>query len=128
MIDYLKIPSPCYVIDEERFRKNLSLIKHVADESGAEIILAFKGFAMWGVFDILKKFIRGAAASSVHEARLCNEKIGSRAHTYSPAYKWDEFESVLKYSSHITFNSLNQYEKYSDILKKYSEIPQFLMY
>jgi carboxynorspermidine decarboxylase len=68
-IDYNKIPSPCYVIDEERFRKNLSLIKHVSDESGAEIILAFKGFAMWGVFPILKEYISGAAASSLDEAQ-----------------------------------------------------------
>ena len=64
MIDYNKVPSPCYVIDEERFRKNLSLIKHVSDESGAEIILAFKGFAMWGVFPVLREYISGAAASS----------------------------------------------------------------
>ncbi|HBE40530.1 MAG TPA: carboxynorspermidine decarboxylase, partial [Bacteroidales bacterium] len=71
MINYQIIPSPCFVIDEERFRSNLSLIKYVADESGAEIILAFKGFAMWGVFDIVKEYISGAAASSVHEARLC---------------------------------------------------------
>lgn len=97
------------------------MIKHVADESGVEIILAFKGFAMWGVFDILKEYITDAAASSVHEARLCYEKIGSRAHTYMPVYKGTEFESVLKYSSHITFNSLKQYEQYSNILKQYSE-------
>jgi carboxynorspermidine decarboxylase len=120
VIDYLKIPSPCYVIDEERFRKNLSLIKHVSDESGAEIILAFKGFAMWGVFPVLRKFISGAAASSADEARLCFEEIGSPAHTYSPVFKADDFESVLKYSSHVTFNSLSQFRKYSDILKKHS--------
>lgn len=117
-INYNIVPSPCYVIDEERFRKNLSLIKHVAAESGAEIILAFKGFAMWGVFDILKAYVRGAAASSVHEARLCFEEIGSVAHTYSPVYKEDEFSEVLKYSSHVTFNSLSQYKKYSGILGK----------
>lgn len=118
MIDYYKVPSPCYVIDEERFRKNLSLIKHVADESGAEIILAFKGFAMWGVFPILKEYISGAAASSVNEARLCFEEIGSPAHTYSPVYKKNEFESIVKYSSHITFNSLQQYEKYYGFIKQ----------
>jgi carboxynorspermidine decarboxylase len=112
-IDYSKIPSPCYVIDEERFRKNLSLIKHVSDESGAEIILAFKGFAMWGVFPILKEYISGAAASSVDEARLCFEEIGSPAHSYSPVYKMNVFNSILKYSSHVTFNSLAQYKKYS---------------
>jgi len=111
-IDYNLIPSPCFVIDEERFRRNLSLIKHVADESGAEIILAFKGFAMWGVFDILREYISGAAASSVHEARLCFEEIGSPAHTYSVVFKEEEFPSILKYSSHITFNSIRQYRKY----------------
>ena len=118
-IDYNKVPSPCYVIDEERFRNNLSLIKHVADESGAEIILAFKGFAMWGVFPILREYISGAAASSVDEARLCFEEIGSPAHTYSPAYKTDDFDSLLKYSSHITFNSLAQFRKYSTELQNH---------
>ena len=117
-INYNILPSPCYVIDEERFRKNLDLIRHVSDESGAEIILAFKGFAMWGVFPIVKEYISGAAASSVYEARLCFEEIGSPAHTYSPAYKESEFPAILKYSSHITFNSLNQYSKYSNLLQK----------
>jgi carboxynorspermidine decarboxylase len=120
-IDYNILPSPCYVIDEARFRENLALIKHVSTESGAEIIVAFKGFAMWGVFPILKKYVSGAAASSVDEARLCYEEIGSRAHTYSPVYKKDDFKSILKYSSHITFNSLNQYRKYSDELQKHSK-------
>lgn len=117
MIDYSKIPSPCYVIDEERFRKNLSLIKYVADESGAEIILAFKGFAMWGVFPILKEYVSGAAASSPDEARLCFEEIGSPAHTYSPVYSNSGFQDILKYSSHITFNSLAQYQKFSNLVK-----------
>lgn len=117
-VDYSVLPSPCYVIDEERFRKNLSLIKHVSDESGAEIILAFKGFAMWGVFPILREYIAGAAASSVDEARLCFEEIGSPAHTYSPVYKELDFNSILQYSSHVTFNSLAQYGKFSNKIKK----------
>ena len=118
-INYNKIPSPCYIIDEDRFRKNLSLIKHVSDESGAEIILAFKGFAMWGVFPIMREYISGAAASSVDEARLSFEEIGSPAHTYSPVYKTGDFNNLLGYSSHITFNSLEQYRKYSSILQNY---------
>lgn len=120
-IDYSKIPSPCYVIDEERFRKNLSLIKYVSDESGAEIILAFKGFSMWGVFPILREYISGAAASSPDEARLCYEEIGSQAHTYSPVFKSNDFQSIMKCSSHITFNSLNQYYKFSSELEKSSK-------
>jgi carboxynorspermidine decarboxylase len=120
-VDYNIIPSPCYVIDEERFRKNLSLIRHVADESGAEIILAFKGFAMWGVFPILREYVKGAAASSADEARLCFDEIGSPAHTYSPVYKENDFDKILQFSSHITFNSLNQYNKFSNIIKNYSK-------
>jgi len=120
-IDYSKVPSPCYVIDEDRFRKNLSLIKHVSDESGAEIILAFKGFAMWGVFPILKEYVSGAAASSADEARLCYEEIGSPAHTYSPVYKQEGFREILKYSSHVTFNSLAQYSKFSHELKSFPD-------
>lgn len=120
-IKYDILPSPCYVIDEERFRKNLSLIKHVSEESGAEIILAFKGFAMWGVFPILREYISGAAASSADEARLCFDEIGSPAHTYSPVYKESDFGSILKYSSHVTFNSIAQYDKYSAELKRYSK-------
>jgi len=118
-IDYSSIPSPCYVIDEERFRKNIELIKHVSDESGAEIILAFKGFAMWGVFPIVKEYISGAAASSPDEARLCFEEIGSAAHTYSPVYKSADFRKLLKYSSHLTFNSLAQFNKFSPELLRY---------
>jgi carboxynorspermidine decarboxylase len=118
MIDYNEVPSPCYVIDEERFRKNLSLIKNVSDKSGAEIILAFKGFAMWGLFDILKEYVTGAAASSVSEARLCFEEIGSAAHTYCPVYREDDFEEIMNFSSHVSFNSLRQYHKFLPHLKK----------
>jgi carboxynorspermidine decarboxylase len=119
ILDYNILPSPCYVIDEERFRKNLSLIKHVKEESGAEIILAFKGFAMWGVFPVLKEYVSGAAASSLHEARLCYEEIGMPSHTYSPVYNSSEFITILNYSSHITFNSLAQFAKYSNLLSEY---------
>jgi carboxynorspermidine decarboxylase len=118
-INYSQIPSPCFVIEEERFRRNLALIKHVSEESGAEIILAFKGFAMWGVFPILKEYVKGASASSPDEARLCFEEIGVPAHTYSPVYKEADFESILKYSSHVTFNSMAQFHKYSAILTHY---------
>lgn len=120
-IDYYRIPSPCFVLDENRFRKNLVLIRHVSDKSGAEIILAFKGFAMWGVFPILKEYISGAAASSVNEARLCFEEIGSPAHTYSPVFKEDEFPSIIQYSSHITFNSISQFKHFSEIISASSQ-------
>ena len=115
-MNYSEIPSPCYVIDERLFRDNLALIRNVSEKSGAEIILAFKAFSMWGVFDIFKEYMSGAAASSINEARLCYEELGSSAHTYSPVFKEDDMKEIMKYSSHLTFNSLAQYNKYKDLL------------
>lgn len=108
-------------MEEERFRKNLELLKYVSIESGAEIIPAFKGFAMWGVFPILREYFKGGCASSVNEARLCFEELGVKAHTYSPVYTLAEFDEILKYSSHITFNSISQYNRYAEIISEYPE-------
>ncbi len=117
-MDYSNIPSPCYVLDELAFRKNLSLIKQIAEDAGVEFILAFKAFSMWSVFPIVREYVKGATASSVFEAQLAYEEMGSPAHTYSPAYSEIDMDSILKYSSHITFNSLNQYQRFSQKVKE----------
>lgn len=108
----MDLPSPCFVIDETRLRKNLALIKEVQDRSGAQLILAFKAFALWKVFPIVREYIPCSTASSLAEARLAFEEMGSPAHTYGPAYSEKEFDEIMKYSSHITFNSLAQFEKF----------------
>jgi carboxynorspermidine decarboxylase len=110
-MDYSKIPSPCYVLDEVEFRKNLELIKSVKERAGVEIILAFKAFAMWSVFPIVREYIPYSTASSLAEAKLAFEEMGSPAHTYGPAYTDREFPEIVKCSSHITFNSLSQFER-----------------
>ncbi|MHB9141837.1 MAG: type III PLP-dependent enzyme domain-containing protein, partial [Paludibacter sp.] len=112
MMDYSKIPSPCYVLDEVAFRKNLALIKSVKERAGVEIILAFKAFAMWSVFPIVREYISYSTASSLAEARLAFEEMGSKAHTYGPAYTNKEFSGIMACSSHITFNSLNQFQHF----------------
>lgn len=110
-IDYTKVPSPCFVLDESLLRKNLQLIDRVQKEAEIEVILAFKGFSMWSVFPIVKEYLAGATASSLNEARLCFEEMGSKAHTYAAAYAPHEFEEILDYSHHLVFNSLSQYER-----------------
>ncbi|MDD4514480.1 carboxynorspermidine decarboxylase [Massilibacteroides sp.] len=112
MIDFNKIPSPCYVMEEKLLRNNLSLIKHVKDNAGVNIILAFKAFAMWKSFPIIREYIPYSTASSRFEARLAYEEMGSPAHTYSPAYTEADFPEILKYSSHITFNSVAQFNRF----------------
>lgn len=112
MIDFSLFPSPCYIMEEELLRKNLSLIKSVADRAGVEIILAFKSFAMWRSFPIFREYIAHSTASSLYEARLAREEFGSKAHTYSPAYTEADFPEIMRCSSHITFNSLAQFRRF----------------
>jgi carboxynorspermidine decarboxylase len=111
-LDYSKIPSPAFVLDEKLLRKNLELINRVQQEAGIEIILAFKGFAMWSAFPMVRQYLKGATASSLNEARLCFEEMKTRAHVYSPVYFEKEFDELLSYTSHIVFNSVSQFEKY----------------
>lgn len=106
------VPSPCFVLEEAKLRQNLELIDRVQRESGAQIILAFKGFSMWSAFPIVREYVHGATASSLSEARLCYEEMGVEAHTYSVAYLPREFSKILDISSHITFNSLSQWNLY----------------
>jgi carboxynorspermidine decarboxylase len=117
-IDFTKIPTPCYVIDEHLLRNNLRLIRGVREASGADILVSFKAFANWGVFPIFREYGFGASASSLNEARLAFEELGVKAHTYSSAYEEKSIAEVLKYSSHITFNSVNQLRKYSKIVSQ----------
>jgi carboxynorspermidine decarboxylase len=111
-VDFSQIPSPCYVLEEKLLRKNLELLHNVQERSGANIILALKGFSMYSMFPMVKQYLSGATASSLNEARLIFEEMNCLAHTYAPAYKPEEFEEILSYSSHITFNSLNQFNQF----------------
>ncbi len=111
----MQVPSPCYVMEEQLLRRNLQLISRVAREANVEIILAFKAFALWKTFPIFREYINSVTASSVNEARLAFEEFGSPAHTFSPAYTMEEFGAYMRCSSHITFNSLTQYERFAKL-------------
>lgn len=106
--------TPIYIIEEKKLRKNLALIADVAKKADVEIILAFKAFALWKTFPIFREYINSTTASSLSEARLAKEEFGAKAHTFSPAYTDNEIDEIVNCSSHLTFNSLSQYERYHD--------------
>ena len=109
-----RVKTPVYIIEEEKLRRNLSLIRTVAERTDSEWILAFKAFALWKTFPVFREYIRSTTASSLSEARLALEEFGAKAHTYSPAYTDDEFDDIVRCSSHLTFNSLSQYERFHE--------------
>ncbi len=111
------MPTPIYIIEERKLRRNLTLIAGVAAKADIEIILAFKAFALWKTFPIFREYINATTASSLAEARLAYDRFGAPAHTYSPAYTDDEFDEIVACSSHLTFNSLSQYERFHERAK-----------
>lgn len=120
-IDIDKLPSPCYIVDERLLKKNLEVLDYVQKESGANIILATKAFSMFSTFPLIGKYLKGVTSSSLFEARLGYEEMGKQVHIFSPAYRQDEFEDIMKYSDHIIFNSFNQWKLYKDRVKNYKD-------
>jgi carboxynorspermidine decarboxylase len=120
VIDYSIIPSPCFVLEEKLLRKNLELIDYVQKSAGCKIILALKAFSMYSAFPVVGEYLSGATASSLNEIKLINDFMGYKAHTYIPAYIESEFEEVLERSSHITFNTLSQFERYRERVSHYN--------
>ena len=112
MIDFSKVPSPCYVADMEAIMRNMAVIDDVRRRSGAEIIVALKACAMWSIFPTLAQHSDGATASSAAEARLVKDYFGRQAHTYAPVYTESDIETILECSDHLTFNSVAQFERF----------------
>ncbi|BBG65720.1 carboxynorspermidine decarboxylase, putative [Hydrogenimonas sp.] len=117
MIDLSKVPTPCYVCEEELLERNLKILDRVQKESGARILLALKGFAMWSTFGLVGRYLYGTSASGLHEAMLGRETMNREVHTYSPAFKEEEIEQIAKISDHIIFNSPRQVERFLDAAK-----------
>ena len=114
---------PYYLLEEKSLRRNLELIRHVADDAGVEIILAFKAFALWKTFPVFREYISHTTASSLNEALLSFREFGSLAHTYSPAYTEEDFPTILDCSGHVTFNSLSQYQRFMPMVRAYHKHP-----
>lgn len=116
-----EIPTPFYIVYEDRLRHNLEIINRVEREAGVNIIMAFKANALWRTFDIIREYNRDCTASSLNELRLGREELGGEVHSYCPAYTDQTIDSYLQGSTHLTFNSISQFERFKDRLQAYNE-------
>ena len=113
------VKTPCYVISEAKLRKNLEILKYVQDKTGAHILLAQKAFSMYSMYPLISKYLAGATASGIYEARLAHEFMpGKENHIFSPAYKAADFDEIVKICDHIVFNSFAQWQKFKHIALK----------
>ena len=108
------IPTPCYVVEEEKLEKNLRILKRVIDETGCHILLAQKCFSMFSVYPLLGKYLSGTTASGLFEARLGHEYMKKENHVYAAAYRDDEMEEILQICDHVIFNSFSQWKRYKE--------------
>ncbi len=123
MIDVEKIkglaPSPAYVVDMGALRSNLDVLGRVQRESGANILLALKGFSMWSTFPLISKTLKGVCASSPWEARLGREEFGGQVHSFAAAFSERDIEELLPISDHLVFNSPNQLSRFKPLCDRH---------
>lgn len=108
------LPTPCYVIDEERLRGNLEILRGVQERTGAKILLAQKAFSCYHLYPMIGEYLAGTACSGLYEARLGYEEMGRENHVFSAAYRESEIDEIISYCGHIIFNSFAQLDKYRD--------------
>jgi carboxynorspermidine decarboxylase len=119
-----QIPTPVYVIDEKKLKKNLKILKDVQERSGAKILLAQKAYSVYQTYPLVAEYISGATASGIFEARLAHEEFknpfGKKTenHVYEPAFKDDEMEELCEICDHIVFNSIKQLEHHRKVWQK----------
>ena len=118
MIDTSKIPNPCFVIEETKIKNNIKVFEHLISETKVEFLMALKGFANYKAFGYFKDIINGASASSFSEARLAYDYLSNKIHLYAPVYLEDELKEMVKFSTHITFNSYSQYKRFYETVKE----------
>lgn len=109
-----ELRTPCFVVQEGKIRENLEILKKIEDETGCHILLAQKAFSMYSLYPLIGEYLDGATASGLYEARLGYEEMGKENHIFSPAYREEEMDEILKYCDHIVFNSPAQIRKYGE--------------
>lgn len=117
------IPTPFYIVYEDKLRENLELISRVKSEAGVKIIMAFKANALWKTFPIIREYVADSTASSLNEMYLGNEMLGGEVHSYCPAYTPETINEFIAGSSHLTFNSISQWERFREYVDKWNSDP-----
>ena len=106
--------TPCYIIQEAKIRENVRQLQEICRETGCKILLAQKAFSMYSLYPLIGEYLDGTTASGLYEARLGFEEMGKENHIFSPAYREEEMDDIIRYCDHIIFNSPGQLQKYKE--------------
>ncbi len=104
---------PRYIIDEAKLEANLQVLASVRERAGVKILLAQKAFSCFELYPLVAKYLDGATASGLFEARLAHEEMpGKENHVFAPAFRAEDMPELLRVVNHIVFNSPRQVEKF----------------
>jgi len=113
-----RVATPCFIVDVTRVRNNLAVLDGIQQRTGCRILLALKAFAMYSLFPLISKTLRGVCASSPHEARLGREEFGGEVHTFAAGYSDADMALLVTQSDHIIFNSFSQWHRFRPVVAK----------
>lgn len=117
-----KLPTPCYVVDEEKLKQNLTILQKLEQDTGCHVLLAQKAFSMYSLYSLIGQYLSGTTASGLYEARLGREEMGKENHVFAPAYKEKDMKELVQLCDHIIFNSFAQYEKHRGMIAEHNKI------
>ena len=109
---------PRYIIDEASLRRNLEILKHVADEAGVKILLAQKAYSCAATYPLCARYLSGTTASSLFEAKHGHDNFGGETHIFAPAFDAGEMDDILAIVDHIVFNSPRQVALFGKMAKE----------
>ncbi|MGB1238072.1 MAG: carboxynorspermidine decarboxylase, partial [Pseudomonadales bacterium] len=122
-LDLQRLPSPCFVVDRAAIERNLTILRGVADASGAKVLAALKAFSMWQLGPLTAQYLDGTCASGLHEAKLGFEEYRAanrpnEVHVYSAAYSSSDVEELLEFVDHMVFNSVSQWQRFAPQIER----------
>ncbi len=112
-----RVETPCFVVDMDCLRHNLSILSQVKDKTGCRILLALKCFAMFRVFPLISETLDGICASSPDEARLGREEFRKEVHAFAAAYSEKDVKELVTLCDHMVFNSFNQWRRFRSLVE-----------
>ena len=116
-LDLSRVPSPAFVVDKAAIERNLKILKHVADASGAKVLAALKAFSMWRLGDLTSQYLHGTCSSGLHEARLGHEHYPGEVHVFSAAFAESDLREILTFADHVVFNSCGQWQRFQPLIQ-----------
>ena len=111
--------SPAFVVDAAEMIKTLSKLDVLRNTCACKILYSIKALPFSAVLEQAKPWVDGFSVSSLYEARLASEILAGAGsiHLTTPGIRPNEMEELSRLCTHISFNSLTQYQRFAAATK-----------